>query len=113
MEKAGIKYEEYASLNEADLQDKYEDVLRLRLVIRSGSDMIEQGHIDEIYEPMADVEVVGPQEYAGNIMELCKDYRGELQSMDYLDASRVVRRYRMPMGELLIDFYDKLKSGTK
>ena len=113
LEKAGIKYEEYASLNEADLQDKYEDVLRLRLVIRSGSDMIEQGHIDEIYEPMADVEVVGPQEYAGNIMELCKDYRGELQSMDYLDASRVVRRYRMPMGELLIDFYDKLKSGTK
>ena len=46
-------------------------------------------------------------------MELCKDYRGELQSMDYLDASRVVRRYRMPMGELIIDFYDKLKSGTK
>ncbi len=113
LEKAGIKYEEYADLNEADLQDKYEDVLRLRLVIRSGSDMIEQWHIDEIYEPMADVEVVWPQEYAGNIMELCKDYRGELQSMDYLDASRVVRRYRMPMGELLIDFYDKLKSGTK
>jgi GTP-binding protein LepA len=46
-------------------------------------------------------------------MELCKDYRGELQSMDYLDESRVVRRYRMPMGELIIDFYDKLKSGTK
>lgn len=113
LEKAGIKSEEYTHLNEADLQDKYEDVLRLRLVIRSWSDMIEQWHIDEIYEPMADVEVVWPHEFAGNIMELCKDYRGELQSMDYLDASRVVRRYRMPMGELIIDFYDKLKSGTK
>lgn len=110
---AGIKYEEYKDMNEADIHDKYHEILMPWLVVRSWSDMIEQGNIAEIYEPVADVEVVWPQEYAGNIMELCKEYRGELKSMDYLDASRVVRRYRMPMGEILIDFYDKLKSSTK
>lgn len=46
-------------------------------------------------------------------MELCQDYRGSLSSMDYIDASRVVWKYKMPMGEILIDFYDKLKSATK
>lgn len=110
---AGVDPEEYKNFNEAQLIDKYRDIFKPRLVVRSGSDMIEQWLIDEIYEPIADVEVVGPDEYAGNIMELCQDYRGSLTSMDYIDASRVVWKYKMPMGEILIDFYDKLKSATK
>lgn len=110
---AGIDPQEYKNYNEAELIDKYKTIFKPRLVVRSGSDMIEQWLIDEIYEPMADVEIVWPDEYAGNIMELCQDYRGQLLSMDYLDASRVVWKYKMPMGEILIDFYDKLKSTTK
>ena len=66
-----------------------------------------------MYEPFADVEVVGPKDYSGNIMGLAQDYRGEMKAMEYIDESRVLRRYRMPLGELIIDFYDKLKSATK
>ncbi|MFA5748345.1 MAG: EF-Tu/IF-2/RF-3 family GTPase [Candidatus Absconditabacterales bacterium] len=89
------------------------EILKPWLVVRSGSDMIDHGMIDEIFEPIANVEIVGPQEYAGNIMALCQDYRGKLEKMDYLDNDRVVWYYTMPMGEILIDFYDKLKSCTK
>ena len=113
LQMAGVDPNEYKNFNEAQLIDKYRNIFKPRLVVRSGSDMIEQWLIDEIYEPIADVEVVGPDEYAGNIMELCQDYRGSLSSMDYIDASRVVWKYKMPMGEILIDFYDKLKSATK
>ncbi|MCX6824928.1 MAG: GTP-binding protein [candidate division SR1 bacterium] len=83
------------------------------LVIKSGSEMIDQGWIDEIREPVSAVEVVGPQEYAGNIMSLCQEYRGKLINMDYIDETRVVRHYELPMGEIIIDFYDRLKSATK
>ncbi len=83
------------------------------LVVKSGSDMIDQWLIDEIREPIASVEVVWPQEYAGNIMALCQEYRGKLINMDYIDETRVVRHYELPMGEIIIDFYDRLKSATK
>ena len=46
-------------------------------------------------------------------MALAQDYRGELKAMEYIDDTRVLWRYRMPLGELIIDFYDKLKSATK
>lgn len=83
------------------------------LVVKSWSDMIDQWLIDEIREPIAAVEVVWPQEYAGNIMALCQEYRGRLINMDYIDETRVVRHYELPMGEIIIDFYDRLKSATK
>lgn len=83
------------------------------LVVKSWSDMIEQWLIDEIREPIASVEVVWPQEYAGNIMTLCQEYRGRLINMDYIDETRVVRHYELPFGEIIIDFYDRLKSATK
>ncbi len=83
------------------------------LVVKSWSDMIDQWLIDEIREPIATVEVVWPQEYAGNIMALCQEYRGKLINMDYIDETRVVRHYELPFGEIIIDFYDRLKSATK
>jgi GTP-binding protein LepA len=92
---------------------RYQDKLKNRLLIRSGADMPMQGYVDEMYEPFADVEVVGPKEYSGNIMALAQEYRGELRAMEYIDELRVLWRYRMPLGELIIDFYDKLKSATK
>jgi len=89
------------------------DELNPWLVVKSWSDMIDQWLIDEIREPVAAVEVVWPHEYAGNIMALCQEYRGRLINMDYIDETRVVRHYELPMGEIIIDFYDRLKSATK
>jgi GTP-binding protein LepA len=88
-------------------------ILKPRIVIRSWGEMLESGMIEKIMEPIATVEVVWPNEYSGNIMELCQEYRWELKSMEYLDETRVVRRYQMPLGEIIIDFYDQLKSKTK
>ncbi|MDD2537048.1 MAG: hypothetical protein PHU61_00995 [Candidatus Absconditabacteria bacterium] len=92
---------------------KIVEILRPRIVVKSGSEMIEQGMIEEIREPLSEVEIVGPKDFAGNIMALCQEYRGNLKSMEYLDESRVVWKYHLPMGEIIIDFYDRLKSATK
>lgn len=94
-------------------ESKIQNILKPRLVVKSGSDMIDQGLIDEIWEPIAAVEVVGPESYAGNIMALCQEYRGKLTHMEYIDETRVVWHYELPMGEIIIDFYDRLKSATK
>lgn len=92
---------------------KVADLLKPWVVVKSGSDMIDQGMIEEIFEPIANVEIVGPEEFAGNVMALSQEYRGKLKHMEYLDASRVVRHYELPMGEIIVDFYDRLKSATK
>ncbi len=94
-------------------ESKIQNLLKPWLVVKSWSDMIDQWLIDEIREPVASVEVVWPHEYAGNIMALCQEYRGRLINMDYIDETRVVRHYELPMGEIIIDFYDRLKSATK
>ena len=109
----GIPKEEYIHLSEGQFIEKYSEQLRPRLVVTSWSDMIEQWMAEEIYEPIAEVEIVGPEEFAGNIMELCQEYRWTLQHMDYIDQNRVVWRYTLPMGEIIVDFYDRLKSATK
>ena len=93
--------------------EKRKSELTSWLVVKSWSDMIDQWLIDEIREPVAAVEVVGPESYAGNIMALCQEYRGRLINMEYIDETRVVRHYELPMGEIIIDFYDRLKSATK
>ena len=95
------------------IQERYKDVLYPWLLIRSWADMPMSGWIDDIYEPFADVEVVGPKDFSGNIMALAQDYRWEMKWMEYIDETRVLWKYRMPLGELIIDFYDKLKSATK
>lgn len=96
-----------------DQAEQRRDELTPWLVVKSWSDMIDQWLIDEIREPVAAVEVVGPESYAGNIMALCQEYRGRLINMEYIDETRVVRHYELPMGEIIIDFYDRLKSATK
>jgi len=87
--------------------------LKPRISVKSWSDMIEQWNIEEILEPIAEVEIVWPQEFAGNIMTLCQEHRWEMINMEYLDETRVVRHYQIPLAEIIIDFYDKLKSNTK
>jgi len=64
-------------------------------------------------EPFAKVNLIAPQEYVGNIMELAQQRRGEFRDMVYLDANRVELHYEMPLNEIIYDFFDALKSRTR
>ena len=71
------------------------------------------GKMREIYEPIVKCTVIAPSEFIGTIMELCQSRRGELGGMDYLSPERVELRYIMPLGEIIFDFFDSLKSRTR
>jgi GTP-binding protein LepA len=71
------------------------------------------GKIAEIREPMVAATVLAPSEFIGAIMELCQTKRGQLKGMDYLSEDRVELRYRLPLAEIVFDFFDQLKSRTK
>ena len=71
------------------------------------------GKIAEAYEPVVKAMVIAPSEYIGTIMELCQARRGLLGGMDYLSESRVELRYTLPLGEIIFDFFDALKSRTR
>ena len=64
-------------------------------------------------EPYVKANIIAPQEYVGNIMELCQQRRGEFKDMVYLDANRVELHYQMPLNEIIYDFFDALKSRTR
>jgi GTP-binding protein LepA len=71
------------------------------------------GKIDTVYEPVVKTTIIAPSEFIGTIMELCQSRRGELGGMDYLSPERVELRYTMPLGEIIFDFFDALKSRTR
>lgn len=66
-----------------------------------------------IQEPYIKGTVIVPKEYVGNVMELCQEKRGTFIGMNYLDENRTMIIYDLPLAEIVIDFYDKLKSRTK
>jgi len=100
-------------LPEDKVRQKYGKILQNWLVVRWWADMPPNWMVEKILEPYALVEIVGPAEFVGNIMELAEDYRWEMIKMDYLDADRILWQYMMPLGEIIVDFYDKLKGVTK
>jgi GTP-binding protein LepA len=71
------------------------------------------GDIDQVREPMVRVEIITPDEYVGAIMKLNKERRGIYKVMEYISPGRAVLRYDMPLAEILIDYYDKLKSVSR
>jgi GTP-binding protein LepA len=71
------------------------------------------GKVAQVFEPMVAATVLSPSDYIGTIMELCQARRGELGGMDYLSADRVEIRYRLPLAEIVFDFFDALKSRTR
>ncbi|MBA3523315.1 MAG: elongation factor 4 [Geodermatophilaceae bacterium] len=71
------------------------------------------GKIAAVHEPAVNAMVIAPTEYTGTIMELCQSRRGTLKGMDYLSESRVELRYTLPLGEIIFDFFDSLKSRTR
>ena len=69
--------------------------------------------IDEVREPWMHIQIVSPKEYIGAIMDLVKRCRGEYIKMEYLDETRVLLQYSVPLAEILVDFFDQLKSRTQ
>ena len=69
--------------------------------------------IDYIEEPMVKAEIMLPKDYVGNVMEICQNRRGIYLDMKYLDTTRVMLEYEMPLNEIIYDFFDTLKSNTK
>src|ERR1700710_2713644 len=82
------------------------------VVVTNPSDWPE-GKIAETVEPIVKCSIITPSEYIGSIMELCQSRRGILGGMDYLSETRVELRYTMPLGEIILDFFDAFKSRTR
>lgn len=83
------------------------------VVVSNPSILPPVSEIDRIEEPMVKLFVFTPPEYVGPIMELCQDKRGEYKDLQYLDKQRVRLEYKIPLGEIIYDFFDSLKSRTK
>ena len=69
--------------------------------------------IEFMEEPVVDASIMLPTEFVGNIMELCQDRRGTFKNMEYIDDTRVVLHYDLPLNEIIYDFFDALKSRTR
>lgn len=80
--------------------------------IRSPQQLPSAGDIDLIEEPWVSLDIVTPKDYLGAVMKLAQEKRGIYRNTEYLDETRVVLHYEMPMSMILTDFYDKLKSST-
>jgi GTP-binding protein LepA len=83
------------------------------VIVDNPEDMPDPGRIAHIEEPWMEISIVTPTRYIGPIMELVTSRRGMYKKMDYLDEERVVLNYEVPLGELIVDFYDQLKSRTQ
>lgn len=84
-----------------------------QLEVDNPSEMPEQGKIEYVEEPYVKASIMAPNDYVGAIMELCQGKRGEFLNMEYLDQNRVTLTYDIPLAEIVYDFFDQLKSGTK
>ena len=81
--------------------------------IDNPTDLPDPSRLDHIDEPMLHISILTPAEYLGTVMELCQARRGEMIKMEYLSTERVELRYTIPLAEVVIDFFDALKSRTK
>ena len=72
-----------------------------------------EGKVATIREPMVACTIIAPSDYIGAIMELCQSRRGQMGGIDYLSEDRVEMRYRLPLAEIVFDFFDQLKSRTR
>ena len=83
------------------------------VTVTNPSEYPTSGRIAEVHEPIVDATILSPAEYIGTILELCQQRRGVQQGLDYLSSDRVEIRYRLPLSEIVFDFFDQLKSRTK
>ncbi len=83
------------------------------ITVRNPSELPDPSHIEKIEEPMVSALILTPNDYVGTLMELCQGRRGLLDGMNYLSAERVELRYRLPLAEIIFDFFDQLKARTR
>lgn len=79
----------------------------------SAMDYPDPATIQEIHEPYIKVNIIVLDDYLGNVLKLCEEYRGIHEKMEYIDSKKVILKYELPLAEVIVDFYDKLKSYTK
>jgi GTP-binding protein LepA len=92
-----------------------------KVVLRTGGEIMidcpaklpSPNEIEHIFEPMASVQIITPSEFVGVIMKLTEEHRGKQVSMEYLEPTRVHLTYRIPLSELIVNFFDKLKSCSR
>src|SRR5262249_50016873 len=83
------------------------------LEVHNPSDMPDPGTIVEIREPFIAASIIAPKQFVGAVMELCQERRGEHAGIHYLSPERVQLSYELPLAEIVLDFFDQLKSRTK
>jgi GTP-binding protein LepA len=83
------------------------------VVVDNPADLPEQQKIDFIEEPFFKVMIITPKEYTGTLMDLCQSRRGEMIKMEYLSPERVELHYEVPLAEVVVDFFDQMKSRTQ
>ena len=83
------------------------------LDIENPSKLPEPEAIETMEEPFIKATMIAPERYAGNILALCQERRGVQESLQYLDTTRIMLVYALPLNEMVLDFYDKLKSRTQ
>ena len=83
------------------------------LVVDNPSELPPADSIQQVREPYLRCSIISPTEYVGTLMDLCQTRRGEMEGMDYISPERVDLRYRLPLAEVVIDFFDQLKSRTQ
>ncbi len=84
-----------------------------KVAVDNPSKMPNAGEIEEILEPWVKLGIVTPTTYIGTLMELAKNRRGTFVNMEYLDPQRVLINFELPLGEVIVDFYDQLKTRTQ
>ena len=83
------------------------------LFVDNPSHLPPQSEIDYMEEPIVKCDIYSPPDYLGQIMDLCRDKRGTFIEMNYLDANRVQLIYKLPLNEIIFDFFDQIKSRTR
>ncbi|MBQ7059219.1 MAG: translation elongation factor 4 [Firmicutes bacterium] len=83
------------------------------LMISNPANLPDAAEIDYMEEPIVDAEIMIPTEYIGSIMDLCQDRRGIYQSIQYIEDTRAILKYHLPLNEIIYDFFDALKSRSR
>lgn len=81
--------------------------------ISNPAELLAPNYVDHLEEPYVKATIILPSEYVGTIMELCQEKRGTFKNMEYLTETRVLLTYELPLAEILLDFFDKLKSRSR